>query len=75
MTAAIVLNVVMVSSHLPSVFDYMMARTWMMQWIVEPAFLLSGLFFFHFIVGSPPRRTMCACGCSSSVYFSLFLRC
>jgi cytochrome c oxidase assembly factor CtaG len=55
-TATIVLNAVMVTSHLPSVFDYAMARTWMMQWLVEPAFLLSGLFFFHFIVASPPRK-------------------
>jgi cytochrome c oxidase assembly factor CtaG len=54
-TATIVLNVVMVASHTPRVFDFMMARTWMMQWVVEPAFLLSGLFFFHFIVSSPPR--------------------
>lgn len=55
-TATIVLNAVMVSSHLAPVFDYVMARTWMMQWLVEPAFLLSGLFFFHFIIASPPRR-------------------
>lgn len=54
-TATIVLNVVMLTSHLPRVFDFVMARTWMMQWVVEPAFLLSGLFFFHFIVSSPPR--------------------
>lgn len=55
-TATIVLNAVMVTSHLPRVFDFVMARTWMMQWLVEPAFLLSGLFFFHFIVASPPRK-------------------
>jgi cytochrome c oxidase assembly factor CtaG len=54
-TATIVLNVVMVASHTPRIFDFVMARTWMMQWVVEPAFLLSGLFFFHFIVSSPPR--------------------
>jgi cytochrome c oxidase assembly factor CtaG len=55
LSATVVLNAVMISSHLPRVFDYVMARTWMMQWVVEPAFLLSGLFFFHFIVSSPPR--------------------
>lgn len=55
-TATIVLNAVMVSSHMPVDFDFMMEHTWMMQWVVEPAFLFSGLFFFHFIVGSPPRR-------------------
>jgi cytochrome c oxidase assembly factor CtaG len=57
LVATVLLNVVMISSHLPSVFDYVMARDWMMQWLVEPAFLLSGLFFFHFIVPSPPRTT------------------
>jgi cytochrome c oxidase assembly factor CtaG len=56
LTATVVLNAVMVTSHLPRVFDFVMARTWMMQWVVEPAFLLSGLFFFHFIVASPPRK-------------------
>jgi cytochrome c oxidase assembly factor CtaG len=55
LSATVVLNAVMIASHLPRVFDYVMARTWMMQWVVEPAFLLSGLFFFHFIVSSPPR--------------------
>jgi cytochrome c oxidase assembly factor CtaG len=53
--ATVVLNVVMVASHVPRVFDYVMARPWAMDGIVEPAFLLSGLFFFHFIVSSPPR--------------------
>jgi cytochrome c oxidase assembly factor CtaG len=53
--ATLVLNVVMVASHAPRVFDYVMARPWAMEGIVEPAFLLSGLFFFHFIVSSPPR--------------------
>lgn len=56
-TATIVLNVVMVASHLPRDFDYVMSRPWTMQWLVEPAFLLSGLFFFHFIVPSAPRTT------------------
>ena len=54
-TATIVLNVVMVAFHLPRIFDYVMVRMWMMQWVAEPAFLLSGVFFFHFIVTSPPR--------------------
>jgi cytochrome c oxidase assembly factor CtaG len=57
LVATVVLNGVMIASHLPGVFDYVMARDWMMQWLVEPAFLLSGLFFFHFIVPSPPRTT------------------
>jgi cytochrome c oxidase assembly factor CtaG len=55
-TAAIVLNVVMVSAHTPRVFDAIMNHAWAMDWIMEPAFLLSGLFFFHFLISAPPRR-------------------
>jgi cytochrome c oxidase assembly factor CtaG len=56
LTAALVLNVVMVSAHVPVIFDYVMARSWAMQWLMEPAFLFSGLFFFHFLIPSPPRH-------------------
>jgi len=55
LTAALVLNVVMVSAHLTPVFDFVMRRTWAMDWLMEPAFLFSGLFFFHFLIPSPPR--------------------
>ncbi|MFY9783507.1 MAG: cytochrome c oxidase assembly protein [Acidimicrobiales bacterium] len=55
LTAALVLNVVMVSAHVPVVFDFVMGRTWAMDWLMEPAFLFSGLFFFHFLIPSPPR--------------------
>ena len=53
--AALVLNGVMVTAHLSSVFDFVMARTWAMDWLMEPAFLLSGLFFFHVLIPSLPR--------------------
>ena len=56
LTAALVLNVVMVAAHTPAVFDWVMEANWRMDWLMEPAFLLSGLFFFHFLVTSPPRR-------------------
>jgi cytochrome c oxidase assembly factor CtaG len=56
LTAALVLNVVMVSAHVPVVFDFIMERSWAMEWLMEPAFLFSGLFFFHFLIPSPPRR-------------------
>ena len=56
LTAALVMNAVMVTSHVPRVFDAVMEHDWSMNWIMEPAFLLSGLFFFHFIVSSPPRK-------------------
>ncbi len=55
-TAAIALNVVMVASHTPRVFDFSMEHLWAMEWLMEPAFFLSGLFFFHFLISSPPRR-------------------
>jgi cytochrome c oxidase assembly factor CtaG len=55
-TAAIVMNVVMVAAHAPRVFDAIMNHAWAMDWIMEPAFLLSGLFFFHFLVVAAPRK-------------------
>lgn len=54
--AALVLNAVMVSAHVPRVFDAVMEHTWAMEWLMEPAFLLSGLFFFHFLIPAPPRK-------------------
>jgi len=54
--AAFVLNLVMVGAHLPRLFNATMAHRWMMDWLMEPAFLLSGLFFFHFIIPAWPRR-------------------
>jgi len=55
-SAALVLNAVMVASHIPSVFDASMEHQWGMDYLLEPSFLLSGLFFFHFIVSSSPRK-------------------
>ncbi len=55
LTAAVVLNAVMVLAHSPRVFDAIMEHGWSMDWIMEPTFLLSGLYFFHFLVTSPPR--------------------
>jgi len=50
------LNVVMVAAHTAPVFDWVMAANWRMDWLMEPAFLLSGLLFFHFIISAPPRQ-------------------
>jgi len=55
-SAALVLNAVMVISHVPAVFDASMRNRWAMDYVLEPAFLLSGLFFFHFIISSTPRK-------------------
>jgi cytochrome c oxidase assembly factor CtaG len=59
-SAAIVLNVVMVGSHTSRFFDFSMAHLWAMDWLMEPAFFFSGLFFFHFLITSPPRRNRVA---------------
>ena len=53
---AVVLNAVMVCAHLSSPFNFAMQHRWAMDWIMEPAFLLSGLLFFHFILTAPPRK-------------------
>lgn len=55
-SATLVLNAVMVISHLPGVFDASMKHRWVMDYLLEPAFLLSGLYFFHFIISSAPRK-------------------
>ncbi len=54
--AGLALNVVMVVSHLPKVFNFVMAHDAAMAWGMEPAFLLSGALFFHHLVPSGRRR-------------------
>ena len=54
--SVIVLNVVMVASHLPSVFNSVMAHPTLMNWVVEPTFLLSGWWFFGGLISAPYRR-------------------
>jgi putative membrane protein len=54
--AGIALNVVMVLSHLPRIFDAAMAHDVAMSWLLEPAFFLSGVWFFHFVMPSGVRR-------------------
>jgi len=56
LVAAVVMNVVMVGAHVPRFFNAAMAHRWLMDWLMEPAFLLSGLFFFHFIIPAWPHR-------------------
>jgi cytochrome c oxidase assembly factor CtaG len=56
-TAAVVLNVVMIGSHTPRFFDFSMEHLWAMDWLMEPAFFFAGLFFFHFLITSPPRHS------------------
>ena len=52
----VILNVVMVASHLPSVFNSVMAHPAMMNWVVEPSFLLSGWWFFGGLISAPYRQ-------------------
>ena len=54
--AGLALNVVMVVSHLSSVFNFVMTHDAAMAWGMEPAFLLSGAWFFHHLVPSGRRR-------------------
>jgi len=56
LVGALALNGVMVASHTPAVFNYFMSTDQKMELLMEPAFLLSGLWFFHFLVVSYPRR-------------------
>ncbi len=54
--AAVAMNAVMVSAHVPALFDYAMEHDYAMNWVMEPAFLLSGCYFFHFLLPSWPHR-------------------
>ncbi|MEI6710255.1 MAG: cytochrome c oxidase assembly protein [Actinomycetota bacterium] len=52
----ILLNGVMIASHLPAVFNATMSSSWAMDWLMEPLFLFSGIYFFTFIVQSPAKQ-------------------
>jgi cytochrome c oxidase assembly factor CtaG len=54
--SALVLNVVMVAAHVGNFFDFSMSHDWAMNWLMEPAFFFSGLWFFHFLLPSVPRH-------------------
>ena len=56
LVGVIAVNAVMVSSHLPAVFNRAMASPALYHLVVEPAFLVSGCLFFAPLVASPPRR-------------------
>jgi cytochrome c oxidase assembly factor CtaG len=54
--AAVAMNAVMVLAHVPGFFDTAMEHDAIMQWVMEPAFLFSGMWFFHYLLPSWPRR-------------------
>jgi cytochrome c oxidase assembly factor CtaG len=49
-------NLVMVLSHMPIVFNHAMASTTLYEGVVEPLFFASGLVFFSSLVPAAPRR-------------------
>ncbi len=54
--ACLAFNGAMVTAHVPVIFNYCMGREWAMQWLMDMGFFVSGLWFFHFLVPSTPRR-------------------
>jgi len=55
-TGFLALNIVMVVTHVPVVFDYLLARSWAINVILDPAYVIAGLLFFRSLVPSSPRR-------------------
>ena len=52
--AIVLLNGVMVASHLPSTFNATMANEALRAFVVEPLFFASGLYFFAFVLNVSP---------------------
>lgn len=52
--AIILFNGVMVAWHLPVVFDWAASRDWVMDWLMAPSFLITGLLFWRIILPSHP---------------------
>lgn len=52
--ATIWLNVVMVVSHVPNIFNASMTSPALRAYVVEPLFFVSGLYFFAFVVNLGP---------------------
>jgi cytochrome c oxidase assembly factor CtaG len=55
-TATLALNSVMVASHIPLIFNMAMSQPRWMQWVVEPAFVASGCWFFSGLLSAPHQR-------------------
>jgi cytochrome c oxidase assembly factor CtaG len=52
--AVVLFNGVMVVWHLPVVFDWAASRDWVMDWLMAPSFLVTGLLFWRIILPSHP---------------------
>lgn len=47
-------NAVMIVWHLPAVFDWASWNGWVMDWLMAPSFILSGILFWRIILPSHP---------------------
>ena len=54
LAAVAIFNIVMVTWHIPVVFDWAMTHDWSMSWLMAPSFVLSGVLFWRVILGSHP---------------------
>ena len=52
--AVVLFNVVMVTWHLPVVFDWASWHDWAMNWLMAPSFVIVGLLFWRVILPSHP---------------------
>lgn len=56
--AVLLFNTVMVLWHVPVIFDWASFHDWVMNWLMGPSFIVTGLLFWRVILGShpfPPR--------------------
>jgi putative membrane protein len=52
--AIVLFNGIMVVWHLPVVFDWAASRDWVMDWLMAPSFIVTGLLFWRIILPSHP---------------------
>lgn len=52
--AIVLFNVVMVTWHVPAVFDWASWHGWAMSWLMAPSFVVSGVLFWRVILPSYP---------------------
>lgn len=58
--AVVIFNAVMVTWHIPAVFDWASWHGWVMNWLMAPSFILTGYLFWRAILPShpsPPRAS------------------
>jgi putative membrane protein len=55
LVAIVVFNATMVLWHVPVIFDWASWHNWVMNWLMAPSFVLSGLLFWRVVLPSGPR--------------------